>query len=82
MNVTDGAYGEIVELFARGSSADEIIEFRPSSTAQDRVRYLLDRNRSGGMTDDEASELERFSQLEHMMQLVKAHARSHAGTTT
>jgi hypothetical protein len=38
------------------------------------VRYLLEQNASGELTDDEAAELERFGELEHLMQLVKARA--------
>ena len=37
-------------------------------------RYLLRRNKLGQLTDDEAAELERLGQLEHMVQLVKARA--------
>ena len=63
-----------VDLLARTSPA-EVLAFRPSTDSQDRVRYLLERMESGELTADEAAELERFGELEHLMQLVKARAQ-------
>jgi len=74
MSVPQKSYDEIVDLFARTSSA-EVLAFRPSLDSQERVRYLLERNKSGELTQDEAAEVERFGELEHLMQLVKARAQ-------
>ena len=79
MSVTQKSYDEIVDLFALTNSA-EILAFRPSTDSQERVRYLLERNESGELTDDEAAELERFGELEHLMQLVKARAQLYLET--
>jgi len=78
MDVAERAYDEIVEFFARGSSSRDIVRFHPSPAAQRRARQLLERNKSGEITAEEAAELERLGQLEHMMQLVKARARTYA----
>ena len=75
MQVAEKAYDEIVDLFARGTPPEEIVRFRPSRKAQNRVRDLLARNKSGELTPDEADELERLGNLEHLVQLVKARAR-------
>ena len=72
----------MVDLFARGSSPSEIVQFRPSLAAQERARYLLQCNKSGDLTAEEAAELERLGELEHMMQLVKARARAYADATS
>jgi hypothetical protein len=82
MEVSEKAYDEIVDLFARGSSTTQILGFRPSEETQDRARYLLDRSKSDQLTEQEAAELDRFGQLEHMMQLVKARARSYVDATS
>jgi hypothetical protein len=74
MSVPQKSYDEIVDLFARTSSA-EVLAFRPSAESEERVRYLLERNESGELTEEETSELERFGELEHLMQLVKARAQ-------
>ncbi len=73
MSVPQKSYDEIVDLFARTSSA-EVLAFRPSRESQDRVRYLLEQNESGELTGDEATELECFGEVEHLMQLAKARA--------
>ena len=80
MQTIEKAYDEIVDLFARGSTPAEVLRFCPSQTAQERARYLLERNEAGELTEDEATALERLGQLEHFVQLVKARARVHAGT--
>ena len=68
------AYEEIIDLFARGTSSADVLAFRPSEESQERVRYLLARNQASNLTEEEAAELERFSELEQLMQLVKARA--------
>lgn len=78
MATVEKAYDEIVDLFARGSSPVEILGFHPSRAAQQRASYLLKRNKSGKLTEGEASELERLGELEHLMQLVKARVHLHA----
>ncbi|HEY6331619.1 MAG TPA: hypothetical protein VI756_20000 [Blastocatellia bacterium] len=78
MDVARKAYDDIVDLFARGAPPAKVLAFRPSREAQDRVSYLLDRNKSGDLTDEEAAELERFGELEHLMQLVKVRAQQYA----
>ena len=79
MELTEKAYSEIVDLFARGSSASDIVAFHPSAETQDRVRYLLEQNQQNTLTKAEKNELDQLGQFEQMMQLVKAHARSFAG---
>ena len=79
MSVPQKSYDEIVDLFARTSSA-EVLAFRPSVESQERVGYLLERNEGGELSEDEAAELERFGELEHLMQLVKARAQAYMET--
>jgi hypothetical protein len=76
------SYDEIVDLFARGASSAEVLAFRPSHETQERVRDLLERNAAAELTEEETAELERFGQLEHLMQLVKARAQEYLKTKT
>ena len=69
------AYDDIVDLFARGTTSAQILAFRPSRPSQRRVRDLLMRNKTGELSAEETAELERFGELEHLMQLVKARAQ-------
>jgi hypothetical protein len=75
MNLAEKAYGEVVDLFARGTTSIEIVGFKPSPESQERARYLLDRSKSDQLTEEETAELERLGQVESLMQLVKARAR-------
>ncbi|MCI0487695.1 MAG: hypothetical protein L0229_13970 [Blastocatellia bacterium] len=61
MEMAQSAYDEIVDMFARGTTSADILAFRSS-------------NKAGELTEEEAAELERFGELEHLMQLVKARA--------
>jgi hypothetical protein len=74
MEAAQKSYEEMVDLFARGTTPAKILAFRPSRAAQARVHYLLARTKTGDLTPEEAAELERFGELEHLMQLVKARA--------
>jgi hypothetical protein len=74
MKSASKSYDEIVDLFARGTPPAKIVAFRPSKESQERVRYLLNRNKIGDLTPEETAELERFGELEHLMELVKARA--------
>jgi hypothetical protein len=76
------SYDEIIDLFARGASSAEVLAFRPSQQTQERVRELLERNATAELTEEEAAELERFGELEHLMQLVKARAQEYLKTKT
>ncbi len=78
MGLPQKSYDEIVELFARGSTSAEIVAFRPSVKMQERARYLLSRNKTGALTGEEKTELERLGELEQLMQLVKARALFYA----
>ena len=74
------SYDEIVDLFARGASSAEVLAFRPSKETQERVRYLLERNATNELTVEEAAELERLGEIEHLMQLVKVRAQTYLET--
>ena len=69
------AYEEIIELLAAGSSPEDILKFRPSAKAQQRVRSLLEKNRTGTLSSEEEAELAQYEHIEHLMRLVKARAR-------
>ena len=71
------AYNEIVDFIAAGSSPQSVSEFHPSDETKSRVLELLMQAKSETLTTDEASELEHYLQLEHLMRLAKARARQY-----
>lgn len=67
---------EIAELFASGPSPDEVLNFRLSSSTEQRARELLEREREGQLSLEERRELEQFEQAELLMRLIKARLRA------
>ena len=82
MEAARKSYDEIVDLFARGTTPAQILAFRPSRESQERIQYLLARNKTDELTEKEAAELDRFGELEHLMQLVKARAHLYVEPAT
>jgi hypothetical protein len=78
MEAVEKSDDEMIDLFARGTTPAQILAFRPSEAARERVQYLLARNKTDQLTPEEAAELERFGELEHLMQRVKARAQLYA----
>jgi hypothetical protein len=71
------AYEEVIDFLAAGTTSHSIAAFSPSEETKQRVADLIHRERTTGLTSDEASELDHYMQLEHLMRLAKARARKH-----
>ncbi len=72
-----GLYNEVIEFLASGPTPQQIVTFRPSQEAQERVAELLEKNRAGMLTPAEQAELDQYEELDYLMTLVKARARQH-----
>jgi hypothetical protein len=68
-------YLDIVDYLASGPSPEELANSRASPAIQERIAELLDKNRQGIISADEAAELDRYEQLDYLMTLVKLRAR-------
>ena len=74
-------YEEIVKFIADTAGADtagadKLGAFKPSPAAEKRVAGLLAKQQDGTLSAKEAEELQLFVQLDHVMSLAKAKARS------
>ncbi len=69
------AYEEVIEFIAAGTSPQNVVAFRPSEGAKERVTDLIHREKTDSLSPDEKSELDHYLQLEHLMRLAKARAR-------
>lgn len=69
------AYEEVIEFIAAGTSPQNVVAFRPSENAKERVADLILREKAAALSSDEKSELDHYLQLEHLMRLAKARAR-------
>jgi len=74
---TNRAYEEVIDFLAAGTSPDNLVAFRPSEEARQRVSHLIEMEKSDSITPGEKSELDHYLQLEHLMRLAKARARRH-----
>jgi len=72
------AYEEIVDFIARGSRPSDVAAFQPSHEARMQVERLIELEKHQPLTPQEASDLAHFLELEHIMRLAKARARSHS----
>jgi len=70
------AYREMFDFLRSGPTPAEIIAHRPAAELQDRVARLLERNREEGLTNEEEAELDGYEQVDDLMSLLKARARS------
>ncbi len=69
------AYDEIVDFIAAGTTPSRVAHFEASPETKDRVADLIHREKTAGLSADEAAELDCFLKMEHMMRLAKARAR-------
>ncbi len=67
-------YDEIVDFIAAGPSPDAVAHFEASEETKSYVADLLHKEKTGGLTTEERSELDHFLKLEHVMRLAKARA--------
>jgi hypothetical protein len=68
-------YLEIVDFFASGTTPQEVADFQPSPAAQQRALELLELAKQNQLTPEQESELEHFTELEHILRMAKARAR-------
>lgn len=54
---------------------EEVLALRPAAVLEDRVRALLEKNRTEGLSPDEEHEWERYEHLEHLIRMAKAKAK-------
>ena len=71
------AYEEIIDFIAAGTTPSGIVAFQPSEEAKAWVADLIHREKTTGLSPEETTELNHYLQLEHLMRLAKARARTH-----
>ena len=66
---------EVLDFLLSAPSPQAVIDMRPSAAAQERLRYLLDGNRTETLNDAERAELDLFLKVEHLARDLKIRAR-------
>lgn len=70
-------WNEVFAFLGGEPTVDEILEFKISDEAQDRLEELLEINREGSISQQESDELDAFGEIDHMFILLKAYLRQH-----
>lgn len=65
-------YRYIIDFLASQPTPEQILDFRPTSTMQERLKILLIRNQSGDLTAIEQQELDEYEKIEHLIIMLKA----------
>lgn len=65
-------YDDLLDLLADSAEAKRVLAFRLSTVKQVRLDTLLDKNREGTLTAEEAAELDAYERFEHLVRLLKA----------
>jgi hypothetical protein len=65
---------QVLETLASLPAPEQILALRPSAEFQERIRVLLEKNRTGGLSEQEQQEWASYEFTEHLVRLAKAHA--------
>ena len=68
------AYEEFVEFITSHPTIEDVTNFHLSDESQQAIRDLLDANRNGNLTAQEAAELDEYVRLEYIIQQAKVRA--------
>jgi hypothetical protein len=74
--VQQTASQEVLNFLMQQPMPQDILNFKVSDVAQGRLKFLLDRNCEGGLSEDESLELDGYEQLDQLMQMLKIRAYS------
>jgi hypothetical protein len=75
MSAVSPAYLDIIDFIAAGTTPEAVVNYRPSAEAQQRVADLIEREKYGGLSTEDRSELDHFLELEHILRMAKARAQ-------
>ncbi len=65
---------EIIHFLSAGPSPADVVAYKVSDRAQERLRRLLALNEAGLLSAEEQAELDEIEQIEHVVILLKAQA--------
>ena len=68
-------YQEVIEFLSSGPTTAQVLAFKISPAAQDRLEELLDRNREAELTEAERDELNTYLHFSEYLTRLKARVR-------
>ncbi|AFY54477.1 hypothetical protein Riv7116_1938 [Rivularia sp. PCC 7116] len=65
-------YRYILDFLSTNPTPEEIANFRPTPEMQKRLRLLVERSKSGDITERERIELNEYERIEHLVIMLKS----------
>ncbi len=65
---------EILDVLASFPTPDDVLALRPSPALQERLSFLLEKNRETGLSVEEEQEWSQYERLEHLVRMAKLRA--------
>jgi hypothetical protein len=69
-----GSAKEVIETLASLPTPEQILALRPSKEFQERIRFLLEKSRNTGLSEQETQQWASYEFTEHIVRLAKANA--------
>lgn len=66
-------FDELAQFLA-SLSPRKVLAFKTSKKSQERVNYLLEKNKKNSLSPEENREMEQYMLIEHIVQLAKSKA--------
>jgi hypothetical protein len=67
-------YRYVLEFLMSSPSPQEVVDFQPTSTMQERISELLEKNRASQLTPEESAELDAYERLNRFVRKFKIRA--------
>lgn len=74
VNIEQSVFEELADFIVSQPTLEEIAAYRVSEETDNRIHYLLEKNREEGLDLDEREEMTQFLTISHLMKLAKAKA--------
>jgi hypothetical protein len=68
-------FDEILDFLASSPSTEELVNYQPPVTLQQRLSELLAKNSATALTDEESAELNEFLRMNRFMSRLRLKAR-------
>lgn len=65
-------YRYILDFLASGPTPEQVANFRPTAEMQERLSYLLTREKEALLSSQEKQELEEYERIEHLIIMMKS----------
>jgi hypothetical protein len=73
--VQNRVFDEIIDFITSIPQPQQILNYKPSKSTQNRLDDLLEKKRNEQLSDDELHELDQFVMTEHIMRIAKIKAK-------